>query len=207
MASISSASSMSSMCSMCGVSSVSDLSSMSSLSCMSIVKGKIRAATLITILIVALCTEAMQYNVQVYQDFEEDSQEESAAVAMPFFTPEQIKEANAKLIEAIGNNNFKAAREAIAEGADVNRGFARICTPLDVAIREKQADMVELLLAHNAQITGFSVLWCAAIKPHFFILNKLLSRNINLNIIDQDLGQSVTDEFCSAFSERLRIGR
>ena len=178
---------------------------------MSVVKNKIIASILISILNSLTCIACMHNDMQVYQDFEEDHKE-AVAVAMPFFTSEQINEASTKLMRAVEDQDFNVAQEAIAEGADVSRnhiiplpyGKCISMTPLRKAIWNKQADMIDLLLDHNAKITGLMVIDCAAAFPNFFVLNKLLSRNVNLNVIDKELylGQSVTDELIGLLNRR-----
>ena len=65
-------------------------------------------------------------------------------------------EANQALLDAAKFGNIKAAKEAIADGADVNAKDNKDETPLNMAYISDQTEIADLLSKHGGK-TGFQL--------------------------------------------------
>ena len=88
-----------------------------------------------------------------------------------------------KLINAVAANHTNKVKEILTTEVDVNYTNNNGSTPLLVACRNGNLDIVRLLLAHGAIVnnpgSNYSALNNAAISGHIDVVNELLDRGAN----------------------------
>ncbi len=88
-----------------------------------------------------------------------------------------------KLINAVAGNHTNKVKEILTTEVDVNYTNNNGSTPLLVACRNGNLDIVRLLLAHGAIVnnpgSNYSALNNAAISGHIDVVNELLDRGAN----------------------------
>jgi ankyrin repeat protein len=98
-------------------------------------------------------------------------------------------EADRALLKAAKKGNIEAAKQALADGADVNAKVEEGWTPLHLAAENGHKEIIELLIAKGADVNakgrwGSTPLLLAALYGHKEVVELLISNGADVNARD-----------------------
>ncbi len=104
------------------------------------------------------------------------------------------EEATAQLIKAAQTGNLELAKQAIANGADINvknyNDASCACTPITYAATYGHTDIVETLINAGANPNSEEYSWSALTgslaHQHFDIAKRLIKAGANVNSVDEE---------------------